>query len=174
MKLHTTSFNKTFANSTTNTMPKLCGPLYSPNSSLIQQLPSVSNELLLLFTSEITARSLQLNLTSHQRFIRFNILNRKDIHCAQQEKHSLLGHWHKFLWSRAIVVELNVRLGSYEQLILKDAIVAVKNVVISRLKAGAAVLPSHQRGDRLQLLNTGVPNQTYPIDERDKSRRFSR
>ncbi|KAL1246115.1 Efflux pump mlcE [Trichinella spiralis] len=43
-----------------------------------------------------------------------------------------------------------------------------------RLKAGAAVLPSHQRGDRLQLLNTGVPNQTYPIDERDKSRRFSR
>ncbi|KRZ57481.1 hypothetical protein T02_5126 [Trichinella nativa] len=97
-----------------------------------------------------------------------------DIHCAQQEKHSLLGHWYKFLWSRAIVVELNVRLGSYEQLILKDAIVAVKNVVISRLKAGAAVLPSHQRGDRLQLLNTGVPNQTYPIDERDKSRTFSR
>ncbi|KRZ90896.1 hypothetical protein T08_15941 [Trichinella sp. T8] len=89
-------------------------------------------------------------------------------------QHSLLGHWHKFLWSRAIVVELNVRLGSYEQLILKDAIVAVKNVVISRLKAGAAVLPSHQRGDRLQLLNTGVPNQTYPIDERDKSRTFSR
>ncbi|KRX77769.1 hypothetical protein T06_6559 [Trichinella sp. T6] len=100
--------------------------------------------------------------------------NRKRRKTFLCEFHSLLGHWYKFLWSRAIVVELNVRLGSYEQLILKDAIVAVKNVVISRLKAGAAVLPSHQRGDRLQLLNTGVPNQTYPIDERDKSRTFSR
>ncbi|KRX23400.1 hypothetical protein T07_12121 [Trichinella nelsoni] len=114
---------------------------------------------------------LKIRLKSHSSPCPIFVNN---IYCAHQEKHSLLGHWHKFLWSRAIVVELNVRLGSYEQLILKDAIVAVKNVVISRLKAGAAVLPSHQRGDRLQLLNTGVPNQTYPIDERDKSRRFSR